>query len=38
MKFTSGNKRVEAHRFYKNRGYIIRDTSVFIKHFNGSEQ
>lgn len=37
MKFTSGNKRVEAHQFYKNRGYIIRDTSVFIKHFNGSE-
>ena len=33
MKFTSGNKRIEAHRFYKNRGYTIRDTSVFIKYF-----
>ena len=34
MRFTSGNKRVDAHKFYKNRGYIIRDTSVFIKYFN----
>ena len=33
MRFTSGNKRVEAHKFYKNREYIIRDTSVFIKYF-----
>lgn len=33
MRFTSGNKRVEAHEFYINRGYIIRDTSVFIKYF-----
>lgn len=33
MKFTSGNKRIDAHRFYKNRGYKIRDTSVFIKYF-----
>ncbi len=33
MKFTSGNKRIDAHKFYKNRGYFIRDTSVFIKYF-----
>ena len=33
MRFTSNNKRIEAHKFYKNRGYIIRDTSVFIKYF-----
>lgn len=33
MRFTSGNKRLEAHTFYKNRGYTIRDTSVFIKYF-----
>lgn len=33
MRFTSGNKRIEAHKFYKNRGYIIRDTSVFVKYF-----
>ena len=33
MRFTSNNKRLEAHKFYKNRGYIIRDTSVFIKYF-----
>ena len=33
MKFTSNNKRIEAHSFYKNRGYSIRDTSVFIKYF-----
>ena len=34
MMFTSGNKRIDAHRFYENRGYIIKDTSVFIKHFS----
>ena len=34
MKFTSGNKRVAAHSFYKGKGYEIRDTSVFIKYFN----
>jgi len=33
MKFTSGNKRVAAHKFYKKHGYTIRDTSVFIKYF-----
>lgn len=33
IKFTSNNKRIEAHSFYKNRGYSIRDTSVFIKYF-----
>ena len=33
MRFTSNNKRLEAHKFYKNRGYIIIDTSVFIKYF-----
>ena len=33
MKFTSNNKRIEAHKFYKNRGYTIKDTSVFIKYF-----
>ena len=33
MKFTSGNKRVDAHHFYKNKGYVIKDTSVFIKYF-----
>ncbi len=33
MRFTSNNKRIEAHKFYKNRGYTIRDTSVFIKYF-----
>ena len=33
MKFTSNNKRKNAHSFYKNRGYQIRDTSVFIKYF-----
>ena len=36
MRFTSGNKRIEAHKFYKNREYIIRDTSVFIKYFKES--
>lgn len=34
MEFTSGNKRVAAHSFYKGKGYEIRDTSVFIKYFN----
>lgn len=33
MKFTSGNKRVAAHSFYKRHGYQIKDTSVFIKYF-----
>lgn len=33
MRFTSGNKRLDAHRFYKKRGYNVRDTSVFIKYF-----
>lgn len=34
MEFTSGNKRLAAHSFYKEKGYEIRDTSVFIKYFN----
>lgn len=33
MRFTSNNKRIDAHNFYKNRGYVIKDTSVFIKFF-----
>lgn len=34
MEFTSGNKRLAAHSFYRGKGYEIRDTSVFIKYFN----
>lgn len=33
LHFTSRPSRVEAHRFYLNRGATIRDTAVFVKDF-----
>lgn len=33
IELTSGNKRINAHEFYKSKGFIIKDTSVFIKTY-----
>lgn len=34
IELTSGNQRINAHEFYKRKGFTIKDTSVFIKTYS----
>ena len=34
LELTSGNQRRQAHYFYKNKNFKIKDTMVFVKFYN----